>query len=76
MFGPLRQVRDVNPRSTTSMYGHGKSDKPILPLKLANKGGCEDSSGASEGKGLDQGQFVPTKQVPDPVPGRSRYGEP
>ena len=71
MLGPLLWVRDVNPRNTTSMYGHGKSDKPIVPRKLANKGGCEDSGGAGEGKGLDQGQFVLTKQVPDTVPGRS-----
>ena len=38
MFGPLWRIREVNPRSTTSMYGHGKSDKPIVPMKLANKG--------------------------------------
>jgi len=58
MFGPPRRVRDVNPRGTTSMYEHGKSDKPIVPMKLANKGGCEDSGGAGEeGRGLTKGNL-------------------
>ena len=50
------EVRGVNPRSTTPMHGDGKSDRPIVPEKPANKGG-ERSRLAErvEGRGLAQG---------------------
>lgn len=53
------------------MYERGKSDRPIVPRKSANKGGAMQRSrvgGVDGGKGLGQGEFDPANQDPDTAP--------
>ena len=55
-------------RSTTSMHEHGKSDKPIVPKKSANKGVPAARAAPAEpmeGRGPSQGQFGSANQDPD-----------
>lgn len=48
------------------MNERGKSDSPILPGKLPNKGcGAPQPAEGVEGKGLAMGESDPANQVPD-----------
>ena len=38
------------------MYGHGKSDRPKVPTKFANKGGTPTPAERDGGKGSGQGK--------------------
>ena len=59
------------------MNERGKSDKPRVPEKPANKEGISMAlGGAGGGKGLGQGQSGPAKQVPGSVPDGNEQGEP
>jgi hypothetical protein len=54
----------VNPcRDTTAMHGWGKSDRPIVPVKPANKGRPAPLGGAGGGRGLGQRECLTAKQV-------------
>ncbi len=62
MVGPTDdgcEVGGVNSRSTTSMHGHGKSARPIVPRKPANKGGDQPLPAEQvEGRGLAKGNQI------------------
>ncbi len=56
-------------RSTTAMYGSGKSDRLIVAEKRLNKHcGAPWYAESVEPSGLTKGNFVSAKQVPDTVP--------
>ena len=45
------------------MHEPGKSDRPVVPVKPANKGRREPVGGAGGGKGPGQGERLTAKQV-------------
>ena len=59
------------------MHERGKSDKPIVPEKLANKGGGEPMPAESaEGRGLAKGNPIQQTKFRSRYRGRIEYGEP
>ena len=70
------EVRGVNPRSTTPTYGHGKSDRLVVPQKPVNKGGNKSPSAERvEGRGLAKGNQFQRARYRAQRPGGSGYGE-
>jgi len=71
-----QEVRGVNPRSTTPMDGHGKSDRLIVPEKPANKGGDRSRPAERvEGRGLAKGNRFWQNRYRAQLPDGSGYGE-
>ena len=72
------KVRAVNPQgNTTVMYGHGKSDDPIVPKKPANKEyDASYSAEEAEGRGSAKGNSLGGNKYRTQYRVRSRYGEP
>ena len=63
-LGPWRESSG----STTPTYGHGKSDRSILPRKSANKAGVRQACGGADGgKGEGQGESLHANQPPGTV---------
>ena len=50
------------------MYGHGQSDRPIVPRKAPNKPVVEGRCGGAGGKGPGQGEWAPEPTALDTVP--------
>ena len=52
---------------TTGMYAAGKSDRPVVPGKLANNTTCDGRGGVGGGKGFGQGEDESTRNISNAV---------